>query len=86
MTWEREDEEETIKARLRELHQQLEGGQISEADFDVEEAALLDRLDALTDGRDEDDDDEGDGDDEGEDDEGEDDDERDDEGGGNARS
>lgn len=44
---EREGEEESIKAELRELYMRLETGQIGEDDFDTREAELLDRLDAL---------------------------------------
>jgi hypothetical protein len=45
---EQEKEEEEIKARLRELYQRLESGQLSEQEFEAQEAELLDRLDAIT--------------------------------------
>jgi ATP-dependent protease HslVU (ClpYQ) ATPase subunit len=45
---EQEKEAEEIQARLRELHQRLESGQLEEQEFEVQEAELLDRLDALT--------------------------------------
>lgn len=44
---EQEQEEEALKARLSELHARLEAGQLSEQEFETEEAELLDRLDAL---------------------------------------
>ncbi len=40
-------ESETITAALSELYMRLETGQITEAEFDVHEKALLDRLDRL---------------------------------------
>lgn len=58
---EREREEEAIKAELRELYTQLEDGQISEEECDAREAALLDRLDALTGGDEEGEGEEGEG-------------------------
>ena len=42
-----EQEEAALKARLRELHLRLEAGQLSEQEFEAQEARLLDRLDAL---------------------------------------
>ena len=45
---EQEKEEEEIKARLRELYQRLESGQLEEQEFEAQEAELLDRLDAIT--------------------------------------
>lgn len=71
-----------IRETLRELYQQLERGQISEADFDAQERVLLDRLDELEppeDSEEEDDeeDDEGDDEEDDEDDEEQDDDEDD---------
>lgn len=74
-----------IRETLRELYQQLERGQISEADFDAQERVLLDRLDELeppedSEEEDEEDDDEDDeGDDEGDDEEDDEDDEEQDE-------
>jgi ABC-type phosphate transport system auxiliary subunit len=44
---EQDREEEELQARLRELHQRLEAGQLTEAEFEAQEAQLLDRLDAL---------------------------------------
>ena len=44
---EQEKEEEELQAQLRELHLRLEAGQLSEAEFEQQETALLDRLDAL---------------------------------------
>jgi hypothetical protein len=44
---EQEKEEEELQARLRELHLRLETGQLGEAEFEQQEAALLDRLDAI---------------------------------------
>jgi hypothetical protein len=44
---EQEKEEEELQARLRELHLRLESGQLTEAEFAEQEAALLDRLDAI---------------------------------------
>lgn len=67
-----------IRETLRELYQQLERGQISEADFDAQERVLLDRLDELEPPEDSEEEDEEDDDDEGDDDE-DDDDEEDDE-------
>lgn len=43
----REQEEEVLKSRLRELYLRLESGQLGEEDFEAQEAELLDRLDAL---------------------------------------
>ena len=40
-------ESEAITAALSELYMKLETGQIAEAEFDVREKALLDRLDRL---------------------------------------
>lgn len=60
-------EPDRIMAALRTLHMQLEAGLIEEADFDVREGELLDRLDAVNDALgkgDEDEDDEDDEDDE----------------------
>lgn len=45
---EQEKEAEEIQARLRELYQRLESGRLEEQEFEAQEAALLDRLDALT--------------------------------------
>lgn len=75
-----------IRETLRELYQQLERGQISEADFDAQERVLLDRLDELEppedseeeDEEDDDEDDEGDDEEEDEDDEEQDEDDEDD--------
>ncbi|MBL8633234.1 MAG: gas vesicle protein GvpG [Myxococcales bacterium] len=56
-----------IRETLRELYQQLERGQISEADFDAQERVLLDRLDELEppeDSEEEDDEEDDEGDDE----------------------
>lgn len=44
---EQEQEEEDLKARLRELYLRLESGQLTEEEFEAREAELLDRLDAL---------------------------------------
>jgi hypothetical protein len=44
---EQEQEEEALKARLGELHARLEAGQLTEQEFEAEEAELLDRLDAI---------------------------------------
>jgi hypothetical protein len=44
---EQEKEEEELKARLRELYQRLESGQLGEQEFEAQEAELLDRLDAI---------------------------------------
>lgn len=41
---------EIITTDLRELYQMLEGGKITEADFDVREKVLLDRLDEVKNG------------------------------------
>lgn len=38
---------EDITAKLSELYMMLETGQMTEAEFDAEEKALLDRLDAI---------------------------------------
>ena len=40
-------ESEAITARLSELYMMLETGQVTEAEFDAAEKALLDRLDAI---------------------------------------
>jgi hypothetical protein len=40
-------ESESITAALSELYMRLETGQITEAEFDVQEKVLLDRLDRL---------------------------------------
>lgn len=42
-----ENEGEAITARLSELYMMLETGRITEAEFDVEEEKLLDRLDRI---------------------------------------
>lgn len=47
MDQEQEQEEELLKARLRELYLQLESGQLAEEAFEAQEAELLDRLDAI---------------------------------------
>jgi len=47
MDQEQEQEEEALKARLRELYLQLESGQLAEEEFEAQEAELLDRLDAI---------------------------------------
>jgi hypothetical protein len=44
---EQEREEEALKARLQRLYLQLEAGQLTEQEFEAQEAELLDRLDAL---------------------------------------
>ena len=44
---EQEQEEEDLKARLQELHRRLEAGELGEPEFEVQEAELLDRLDAV---------------------------------------
>jgi hypothetical protein len=44
----READRRAIMAELQELHRRIENGDIAEADFDAQEAALLDRLDALS--------------------------------------
>lgn len=46
----RANESETITARLSELYMMLETGQMTEAEFDAAEKALLDRLDVLREG------------------------------------
>jgi Gas vesicle protein G len=46
----READRRAIMAELRELHRRIESGDIAEADFDTQEAALLDRLDAMSGG------------------------------------
>jgi len=45
---EQEQEEEALKARLGELHARLEAGQLTEQEFEAEEAELLDRLEVIT--------------------------------------
>jgi hypothetical protein len=44
---EQANEAEDITAKLSELYMMLETGQMTEAEFDAEEKALLDRLDAI---------------------------------------
>lgn len=44
---EQEKEEEELQAQLRDLHRRLEAGQLTEAEFEAQEAVLLDRLDAI---------------------------------------
>ena len=44
---EREAEERRTMQELSEIHRQFDGGQITEAEFDAREQALLDRLDGL---------------------------------------
>jgi hypothetical protein len=44
----READRRAIMAELQELHRRIESGDIAEADFDRQEAALLDRLDAMS--------------------------------------
>jgi len=44
---EQANEAETITTRLSELYMMLETDQITEAEFDASEKALLDRLDAI---------------------------------------
>lgn len=44
------NEAEDITAKLSELYMMLETGQITEAEFDAEEKALLDRLDVIKEG------------------------------------
>jgi hypothetical protein len=44
---EQEKEEEELKARLQELYRRLEAGQLTEPEFEAQEAELLDRLDAI---------------------------------------
>lgn len=68
-----------IRETLRELYQQLERGQISEADFDAQERVLLDRLDELEPPEDSEEEDEEDDDDEGDEEEDDEDDEEQDE-------
>jgi hypothetical protein len=46
----READRRAIMAELQELHRRIESGDIAEADFDTQEAALLDRLDAISGG------------------------------------
>jgi hypothetical protein len=46
----READRRAIMAELQELHRRIESGDIAEADFDTQEAALLDRLDAMSGG------------------------------------
>lgn len=41
------NERRNIRARLSELYQELERGEITEAQFDEKERPLLDRLDQL---------------------------------------
>ena len=41
------NEAEAITAKLSELYMMLETGQMTEAEFDAEEKALLDRLDVI---------------------------------------
>ncbi len=45
----READRQAIMAELQELHRLVERGSIAEAEFDKQEAALLDRLDDLSD-------------------------------------
>jgi len=49
-------EADSITERLRLLYMQLETGKISEQEFDAQEKILLDRLDAIEDGSEEDED------------------------------
>ena len=49
-----ENESQTIRNRLSELYVLLESGQISEDEFAAEEGELLDRLDEIESGEDED--------------------------------
>ena len=49
----RASEAEAITAKLSELYMMLETGQMTEAEFDAEEKALLDRLDAIKEGAEE---------------------------------
>ncbi len=44
---EQANEAEAITTKLSELYMMLETGQMTEAEFDAEEKALLDRLDAI---------------------------------------
>ncbi|HUT37480.1 MAG TPA: gas vesicle protein GvpG [Planctomycetota bacterium] len=41
------DQAQAIRDQLRDLYLALEGGKITEADFDAHESELLDRLDTL---------------------------------------
>jgi hypothetical protein len=45
-----EADRRAIMAELQELHRLIERGEIPEAEFDTREAALLDRLDAMSGG------------------------------------
>jgi len=47
---EQANEAEAITTKLSELYMMLETGQMTEAEFDAEEKALLDRLDAIREG------------------------------------
>ncbi|MCX5855945.1 MAG: gas vesicle protein GvpG [Deltaproteobacteria bacterium] len=47
---EQANEAEAITTKLGELYMMLETGQMTEAEFDAEEKALLDRLDAIKEG------------------------------------
>ena len=49
-------EADRIRESLTELYMQLETGEITEAEFEEQEAILLDRLDALEDDEDDEDD------------------------------
>ena len=49
-----ENEGEDIKTALAELYMQLDTGQITEEEFTAEESRLLDRLEALEDGAEDD--------------------------------
>jgi len=42
-----ESEADDITAQLQQLYRMLESGDITEAEFDVQEAELLDRLEAI---------------------------------------
>jgi len=42
-----DNESDAITAQLQQLYAMLEGGEITEAEFDRQEAELLDRLDAV---------------------------------------
>ncbi len=44
----READRRAIMAELQELHRRIESGDITEADFDTQETALLDRLEAMS--------------------------------------
>jgi len=46
----RANESETITTKLSELYMMLETGQVTEEEFDAAEKALLDRLDVLEEG------------------------------------